>query len=389
MTTHPTDTKTQMANKLKIAFMGGSYRSAVGKVHRIAAEMDKRFELVAGCFSRDQDANHQTAMEYGVPVERTYLSLPDLISSEVENLDAVVVMTPQDQHHEHVTILLDSGVPVICEKALVASSTQAEDIRERVVRSGCFLAVTYNYTGFPMVRELRRMIRAGRLGKIQQVLLEMPQEGFARVSPAGLPVVPQEWRLRDGKVVPTLSLDLGVHLHMMARFLTGERPEEVVAMSSSRGNFSEVIDTVHCLARLSGGVDCNIWYGKTAFGYRNGLKIRVFGDLGSAEWVQENPETLLFADNSGGRFILDRTSKEVEVACQLRYQRFKAGHPAGFIEAFANYYYDIADALTHRRDPDVVASSEYVFGVEESLEGLRMLEAIERSSHSQQWEKVN
>lgn len=378
-----------MTNRLKIGFVGGSHRSAVGKVHRIASEMDKRFELVAGCFSRDRDVSHQTAIEYGVSVDRTYFSLPALIASEAANLDAIIVMTPQDQHHEHVALLLDSGVPVICEKALVASADQAEDISERIIKNEHFLAVTYNYTGYPMVRELRRLIRAGRLGKIHQVLLEMPQESFSRISPAGLPLLPQEWRLRDGEAIPTLSLDLGVHLHMMVRFLTGERPEEVVALSSSRGNFLEVIDTVHCLARFSGGIDCNIWYGKTALGYRNGLKIRVFGDLGAAEWVQENSEILLLADNSGGRHSLDRTSREVEVACQPRYQRFKAGHPAGFIEAFANYYFDIADALTHRYDPSAVVFSEYVFGVEESLEGLRMLEAIERSSHSQQWEKVN
>lgn len=373
--------------KLNVAFLGGAYASAVGRVHRIAVEMDQRFELIAGCFSRNARTSKDSALKYGIDPDRSYHRLEHLLAGEAGRLDAVVVLTPQDQHGEHVLACLEAGVPVICEKALVASAREAVAIRDRVASRAGFLAVTYNYTGYPMLRELKRMVEVGRFGKIQQVHIEMPQEGFARLDADGAPIVPQEWRLRDG-VVPTLSLDLGVHLHMIVRFLTSQSAEEVVAISSSFGNFRQVTDNISCLAHYSGDLVCSIWYSKTAFGCRNGLRVRLFGEKGAAEWVQEDPEYLHVAYSSGTRIIVDRTYQDIEVANQARYQRFKAGHPAGFIEAFANYYYDVADVLERFLDGDKSFRNDYVFGVEESLEGLRMLESIARSSASKNWERV-
>ena len=238
-----------------------------------------------------------------------------------------------------------------------------------------------------MIRELKYMIASGALGKIHQVQMEMPQEGFARVAEDGSPLQPQAWRLSDG-AVPTISLDLAVHLHMMARFLLEATPEEVVAMSASNGNFAHIIDSTQCLVRYSGGVQCGIWFTKAALGYRNGLRIRIFGDKGAAEWVQENPEYLHCANNRGTKTIMDRSCHGVRLANAPRYQRFKAGHPAGFIEAFSNYYADVADVLNTYRRTGTLVFGDYVFGIEESIEGLKMLEAIARSSQTRCWEPV-
>lgn len=377
----------QAAKKLRLAFIGGAYESAVGRSHRIAVEMDQRFELVAGCFSRSPERSQESAIKYGVDPDRAYSDVQSLIHAEAGQIDAAVILTPQDKHFEHVTACIAGNIPVICEKALVCSPAEAVSVRKLLVERDGYLAVTYNYTGYPMIRELKEMVAAGLLGKIQQIHMEMPQEGFARLSPEGTPIIPQEWRLRDD-IIPTVSLDLGVHLHMMARFLTDESPLEVVATSTSRGNFPAVIDNVQCLARYSGEIDCGLWYGKTAFGYRNGLRLRVFGDRGAAEWVQENPEYLHYADDSGGKFCLDRASKTVRIANQARYQRFKAGHPAGFIEAFANYYFDVSDDLRDYLGGHRKGHNRYVFGIDESREGLQMLAAIARSSSTHQWERV-
>lgn len=371
----------------KVAFLGGAFDSAVGRVHRIAVEMDQRFELVAGCFSREMDANQVSASKYGIAQDRIYGNLDDLLESEAGKIGAVVILTPTDQHEEQVVRCLSAGMPVICEKALVATSEEAIKVRDQLKASGGFLAVTYNYTGYPMLRELKRMVEGGHFGRIQQIHMEMPQEGFARLKDDGSPMVPQEWRLRDGRV-PTISLDLGVHLHMMVRFLTRETPELVVATGDSFGNFKQIVDNVSCMARYTNGLSCNIWYSKTAVGYRNGLKIRVFGETGSAEWIQENPEYLQIADNAGGKHVLDRASKGITVSNQDRYTRFKAGHPAGFIEAFANYYCDVADALDRFQTAGGEQYGEYVFGVEDALEGLRLLEAMARSAQGGGWEKV-
>lgn len=381
------DSASIASRKLRIAFLGGAYDSAVGRVHRIAVEMDQRFELVAGCFSRKDETNRSSALKYGIRPERAYSSLDKLIDEEVGKIDAIVILTPTDQHVNQLVTCIDAGLPVICEKALVTTSDEATIVVDRLAMRDGFLAVTYNYTGYPMLRELKHMIAAGRLGKIQQVHMEMPQEGFARVGDNGTPMVPQAWRLRDGRI-PTISLDLGVHLHMMVRFLTNERPEEVVATGNSYGNFKQIVDNVSCLARYSGDLDCSIWYSKTALGYRNGLKVRVFGECGAAEWVQENPEYLQLADRSGGRFVIDRGSNDIRISNQPRYTRFKVGHPAGFIEAFSNYYYDTADVLEQYLADNVVRRHQYVFGIDDALEGLRMLEAIARSSISKCWEKV-
>lgn len=378
---------TPVPKRLRVAFLGGAFDSAVGRAHRAAIELDQRFELVAGCFSRNAELGLATALKYGVQADRSYANVDQLLAHEKNNLDAIVILTPQDQHGRHVVACLEAGLPVICEKALVGSVEEAIVIQDKLLSCEGFLAVTYNYTGYPILRELRQMIRKGRLGKIQQVQIEMPQEGFSRVNSSGLPMTPQEWRLRDGDI-PTLSLDLGVHIHMMVRFLTGENPLEVVSTSKSYGNFKQVTDSVSCLVNYSNDVTCNIWYSKTALGCRNGLKVRVFGEKGSAEWVQENPEYLQVADNAGARFVVDRASNDIQVSNQSRYTRFKAGHPAGFVEAFANYYYDVADALEchvlRKNSPE----QDYVFGIEESLEGLQMLEAISRSSVNRQWEQV-
>lgn len=383
-----TSASAQDFHKLKVAFVGGAFDSAVGRAHRVAIEMDQRFELVAGCFSRNQTKSVDSALKYRINPSRAYSDLNSLLKYESEDLDVIMILSPQDQHFSQLKKCLDKDVPIVCEKALVASVAEGLEIQELLTAKNRLVAVTYNYTGYPMVRELKSMIESGVFGKIQQVYIEMPQEGFARMSECGEPVTPQEWRLRDGDI-PTISLDLGVHLHMLVKFLTNAHPEEVVATSSTRGNFHEVTDNVQCLAKYSENIDCNIWYSKTAFGYRNGLRLRIFGTKGGAEWVQDNPEYLQFADNEGGKYCLDRASKNSKIANQIRYERFKAGHPAGFLEAFANYYSDIADVIQRFKDTRNIDFGEYVFGVEESLEGLKMLEAISRSTSSGQWERVN
>jgi len=386
MTTNHSDTVTAAKHKIKVAFLGGAYNSAAGRLHRTAVEMDQRFELVAGCFSRNSTINTETALQYGITPQRVYDSFKKLIIAERCNIDAIIILTPTDQHKSQVLECLMTGIPVICEKALATSTDEAIEI-ENQLRHGGFLAVTYNYTGYPMVRELKNMIAQGELGKINQIHVEMPQEGFSRVNRGGAPIIPQDWRLNDGKI-PTISLDLGVHLHMMVRFLSGEKPISVVATSDTFGNFDQVIDNVSCIARYTNNVNCNIWFSKTALGQRNGMKIRVYGQKGSAEWLQEEPEYIQRADNQGRRFTIDRGSSDIEVCNQVRYTRFKAGHPAGFIEAFANYYYDIADALESYLDKRIAYKNPYVFGIEESLEGFRLFDAISASSTKQQWIKL-
>lgn len=373
---------------LPIAFVGGGINSAVGRVHRIAIELDKRFELVSGCFSREAKENIETGRDYGITDERLYDDLDGLLSHETGRIAAIVVLTPTPGHYKDIVKCLEAGIAVISEKALCMTSAEALELQQLSEQKRGFLAVTYNYSGYPMLRELKEMIFEGRLGKIHQIIAEMPQEGFLRLSVAGLRPTPQDWRLSD-KALPTISLDLGVHLHQLVRFLTGESPLETIAVESSNGFFPAVIDNVSAITRYSGDMLCNTWYSKVSLGERNGFKVRIFGSEGSAEWIQTDPENLVFCDNRGTTQKIDRGGN-AKVASQGRYTRFKAGHPSGFIEAFANLYADLAEALRAHHNggnlPQEVA--QYLNGAEVAAEGLAFLEAVKASVEGKCWTKI-
>jgi len=370
---------------LRIGFIGGGLNSAVGHVHRIACQMDHRWVLEAACFSTHEKINRETASQWGLDSSRLYDDWHDLLSSEKDRLDAICLLTPTPMHPEMAIEVLKGGFAVICEKAMATSSKEAIEICKAVAASRGFFAVTYNYTGYPMLRELRQMICDGKLGKINLIQIEMPQEGYARLNKQGEQPLPQAWRLKDG-VIPTISLDLGVHLHNMIYFLSNEKPLQVIADQTSYGFFKDVTDNVMCLARYTGNMRSQIWYSKMALGHRNGLRVRVYGDKGSAEWFQLQPEELIFNTIHGKREIIDRASS-VELADHLRFNRFKSGHPAGFIEAYANHYYDIADSLLEFKQTGR-HTSHWVFSAQQAKEGLEMLEAIAISAKNNCWQDI-
>ena len=369
---------------LKLGFIGGGLNSAIGTMHKIASQMDDKFRISAGCFSRNSQSNEATAAAWGV--ESLYHNWHELLSCEKNNLDAVVVLTPTPTHKEIIIEAVKSGYNVLCDKTLAVSSKDSIEISEAVKRYKVFLAITYNYTGYPIIRELRDMIKKGKLGKLTQVHIEMPQESFIRLNKEMQSSKAQDWRMHD-LGIPIVSLDLGSHLHNMIYFLSGEKIKRVIALTNSFGSFEQVKDNVICMAEYSNELVCNIWYSKSALGDRNGLKVRVYGEKGSAEWYQNNPEILIYNDSQGGIHSYDRSSVENNISCKPRYTRFKAGHPAGFVEAFANHYYDIAECLLKHQKGEFF-SSPYIFDVDHAIEGLKMLEAINDSSKNNTWTEI-
>ena len=372
------------SSPLNIGFIGGALDSAVGYTHFSACKMDNQWDLVAGAFSQDHKMNHETATTYGVSTEHVYDDWKDMLAKQKNHLDAVAILTPTPSHHQIVTECLTQGMPVICEKALATTSAEIEMIIAALNTNNGFLAVTYNYSGYPMVRELKGLIQNGVLGEILHFQAEMPQEGYQRVDSQGNKTQPQEWRLQDGRV-PTIHLDLAVHLHQLIYYLTGQHPLEVIADQSTCGWFN-VIDNVNCLCRYSKKILGQMWFSKSALGHRNGLRIRIYGSDASAEWFQSNPEELHISFADGRRQTMDR-GMDTQVAGLTRYSRFKAGHPTGFIEAFANLYTDIAQSLHQYKMTNQWQSHE-VFGAELALEGMNMLEAMVESSGVGKWAAV-
>jgi predicted dehydrogenase len=369
----------EKSNKLriKVAMIGGGINSAIGRVHEIAMKMDCRFELVAGCFSRNPEINLQSAEQYGVSKDRVYGSLALLLAHEAGRIDAVVVATPIQTHYEQILAILEQGLRVISDKPLVDTPAQCVEIRRRSKVERVEVYCMFNYTGYPAVREMRQRVRSGAIGKVFKVMAEMPQDSYLRLMNQGRVSAIQNWRLQDGHIA-CVTLDLFVHLHSLVGFICEGRPEEVTAFTRSiSGVSSGLIDEVDAFIRYDNTMQLNAWYSKVALGYRNGLRLRVLGTKGSLQWHQEEPETLIAADSLGNRLIIDRLTTGSEVSVQERYQRFKAGHPSGFIEAFANYYFDIAEAIESGKE------SPWLLSFDQVEEGLRVAEAIHKSARDQ------
>ena len=371
---------------LSLGFIGGGLASSIGQSHFAASRLDGRWRLSAGFFSRQTEMNRKTAETWNVPQDRLYESWQDFVMTERDKLDAVVVLTPTPEHLEIVCALIDEGISIISEKPLVSSLEESDLINQAYQESRNFLAVTYNYSGYPMVRELRERIRNGELGRLQQIHFEMPQEVFMRSSDAaGKTATPQSWRLKDG-TIPTICLDLGVHLHHLAYFMIGREPARVIAEFSNYSMHPGLVDNVMMWLEYEDEMKASFWMSKTALGNRNGLKLRLYGENGSAEWVQMNPEELRICYKDGTCITVDRAAKTLTCS-ETRYNRYKAGHPSGFIEAFANLYYDIADALIEYRK-NGKHNNPYVFGIDPSIRGLELFAAARESDNDRCWKEL-
>lgn len=374
---------------LRLAFFGGGLSSAVGYVHRTASQLDGRWVVAGGCFSRDVGRSLATAEAWGVPRGGVCTDLDDVVQRVKRGeFDAVAVLTPTPEHIFALEGLLDARVPIVCEKALTSSDSESGRVIELQRSTRTFLATTLNYTGYPMVRELRERIRRGDLGRIHRIDVRMPQETFLPPRHSGTGAV-QDWRRRDYGL-PTISLDLGVHVVEMTRFLSSSPIVEVTATADSFGDL-EVTDEVQALVRFGDGAIGSLWFSKAALGNRNGLAVEIFGDEASAAWVQETPDSFVLRRRDRTVQVIDRGSPDLVEAGKPRYVRFKAGHPTGFIEAFANLYMDIADALasTSGSEEGHRVRNEFVADASATHYGMMVLAAMGRSSREHRWISVD
>lgn len=362
----------------KLAFIGGSIDSIAGYPHFIASQMDKRFEVIAGVFSSKVDINEKTAKK--LKVENYYENIDSLLEEQKENIDAVVILLPTPMHYEYIKKIVELKIPIICEKPLVSKYEEVIELENLIGDN--FLMLTNNYSGYPMVRELKEHIKNEELGDILHIRLKMPQESFLR--PPKSVKYPQKWRLKDD-FIPMISLDLGSHLHHLAYFLLGEEPNKVFATYDSFSKYN-VIDDVNMLLEYESGIKGNFWLSKTAIGNRNGLHIEVYGSKASAIWHQENPEKLEFSFSTGQKTIIDRGS-DIEMLPNALYNRMTPGHPAGFIESFANLYNDIADCLDQYYNKERI-ESEYAYGFDHAKSGIKLLHQASVSNEKKTWVEV-
>ncbi|BDG05399.1 Gfo/Idh/MocA family protein [Anaeromyxobacter oryzae] len=370
--------------RLRLGMVGGGPGSTIGETHRHAARFDGRYALVAGVFASDPARSRAFAATLDVPPDRRYGSWEEMAEAEAarrDGVEVVAIMTPNASHHPIARAFLDRGVDVICDKPLAVDLEQALDLLAASRRAGVVLAVTYNYTGYPMVRHARELVRAGELGTVRLVQVEHAS-GWAATLLEAAGHKQAAWRTTPalaGK--STVVGDLGTHAHHLARFVTGL---EITALSAELstvvpGRASD--DNAHVKLRFSNGARGMMWACMAATGHLHGLRLRVYGDQASLEWIQEQPDQLVVRPLDGPHRILSRGAGYLSAPAR-RVSRLWPGHPEGFLEAFANVYTDVADAVIARRDggaaPDPGLAPFPT--VEDGVLGVKFVEAAVESS---------
>ncbi|MCS6827562.1 MAG: Gfo/Idh/MocA family oxidoreductase [Caldilinea sp.] len=385
-------TNVQTRRPLRLGVVGGGPGSNIGETHRQAARLDGRYELVAGVFTSDPERSRAFAATLGIAPDRRYASWQEMAEQEglrSDGIEVVSIMTPNNTHYAIAKAFLEQGIDVICDKPLTTDSEQALELRQIVKEKGLILGVTYNYSGYPMVRQARAMVQAGELGAIRLVQVEHASGWASRLLEAE-GHKQALWRTTPaiaGK--STVIGDLGTHAHHLTRYITGLEVSELSAELSTLVPGRQTDDNAHVKLRFNNGARGLMWVSMVATGHLHGLRIRIYGEKGSLEWVQERPNELIVRPIDAPHRTLARGADYLAPEAQ-RVNRLWPGHPEGFIEAFANLYTDIADAILARRDgvaPDPLA---YTFpSVEDGALGVKFIEAaVESNALNGSWVSV-
>jgi len=383
-----------MAGKLKMGMIGGGRDSFIGSVHRMAAALDGHCELVCGVFSSDPEKSRAEGAALYLPPERVYATFEEMIRAESrqppgEAMDFVSIAVPNHLHFDMARLALETGFAVVCDKPMTWSLEQARQLEAMVNRSGLLFALMHNYTGYPLVKEAREMVRAGKLGKIRKVVVEYPQGSLAApVEASGNKRA--VWRndpMRSGAAM--CMADIGTHAENLAEYVTGLKIVELCADLSTFVEGRRLDDDGSVLLRMEGGARGILHASKICVGEGNALRIRVWGDAGGLEWEQQQPNTLSFKGMNrpveirhAGAVYLSEHAK--------RNTRLPMGHPEGFIEAFANVYRSFLLSLRARldgREPDP-ANLDFPT-VQDGVRGMAFIAAAVESSQSERkWTRL-
>ncbi|MCG8572886.1 MAG: Gfo/Idh/MocA family oxidoreductase [Spirochaetes bacterium] len=380
-----------LGRRLRLAIIGGGPGSFIGAIHRIAARMDDRYQLVGACLSSKPEKAKKAGRELGLPAERSYADGIELIDKEAKQkngAEVIAIMTPNDSHYLYSIKALESGMDVICDKPLTNSLEEAEKIYQKVTETGLVFCLTHNYTGYPMVRQAKAMVEDDQLGTIRLVQVEYVQGGNARedkIDPEKIP-----WRQDQSKGGASLVMgDIGTHAHHLIRFITGI---EITAVAAEAGTIvpeRTFQDYAGALLHFNNGARGIFWVTQAAAGVENGLRIRVSGTKGTLEWMQETPQQLLFKPIDHPCQIYTPNGPGI-LAFASRASRIVAGHPEGFPEAFANIYSDAAEAIAARRCGKKAESLAMFFP--KAIDGLMGVQFISKVLESSQagskWIKI-
>mgnify|MGYP000368527208 FL=1 len=334
-----------MVARIRLGMVGGGQGAFIGEVHRFAARLDDRFEFCAGALSADPERARESARELGIAADRTYVSFEEMARVESQREDgvqAVAIVTPNHLHFEPAKAMLAAGIHVICDKPLTNDYAQAQELAEIVSKSKAQFAVTYNYSGYPLVREAHHLVASGALGAIRLVQVEYPQDWLAtNIEASGQKQA--AWRTDPARAGEGGSIgDIGTHAFHLAGFVCGMQPTSLLADLTSFVPGRVLDDNAHILLRYASGARGMLWASQVAAGQENALRLRVYGETGSLEWFQENPNQLFHRPLGEPMRTLTRGGSGLSASVATR---IPAGHPEGFIEGFATLYSDFADLI--------------------------------------------
>jgi len=384
-----------MNRKLRMGMVGGGRGAFIGAVHRMAANLDGKIELVAGNFSSDAGKSQLSGQDFFLDPSRVYSSYEEMADKESalplgERIDFVSIVASNNLHFPVAKKFLESGIHVICEKPMTLSLEEAKELKAIVEKSGLVFALTHNYTGYPMVKEARAMVKAGKLGRILKVVAEYPQ-GYAVTQ-----LKQQEndkissWRADPKKAgVSNCMADIGIHAENLARYIAGEQLQEVAADLNTFIPGKVLDDDGSVLLRYGNGARGVLYASQISAGDENALSVRVYGTEASIEWHQEHPNELSVKFSDQPRQIW-RRGNSYNGPEAVKNTRIPFGHPEGFIEAFANIYMAAAGAITDHLNGEFKPGTYDFPTVDDGVEGLAFIEAVVKSSEGNaSWTKLD
>ena len=371
-----------MKKTLKLGMVGGGRSSQIGDSHRVAANRDGLFKLVAGAFDHNPQAGIEFAKDLGVEAERAYPDFETMLEREAHHqdcIDVVSILTPNSFHYPMAKAFVRQGVDVICEKPVTINMADALDLYQTVKQAGIVFGVMYGYTGYPMIRQAKEMIQAGDLGQIHLIntqfahghaitAVEQQKEGAA-------------WRVDPKISGPSFVLaDIGTHAYQLGEFVSGIETHEVCANLSSTVSGRSLEDNAFVWQKFSNGANGSLWASAVAAGNQHGLAFQIYGSKGALHWQQEHPNQLVFKQSARSSIIYERGADDLHNSA--RTERVGIGHPEGYFESFSNVYNQFAQAIISRRSGQSV--EECYPSIEDGIRGVKFIEACLASDAADQ-----
>ena len=368
--------------RIRLGMVGGGKDAFIGAVHRIAARLDDEYELVAGALSATPEKAQASGRALGLAPDRIYDDFATMAKREARRkngIEAVAIVTPNHMHAPAAREFLKRGIHVICDKPLTATLPEAKKLARAAAESDALFILTHNYTGYPMIRQARAMVRDGALGTIRVVQVEYAQDWLATpVEETGAKQA--EWRTDPARTGAGGSTgDIGTHAFNLASFVTGLKLEALAADLQAFVPGRRVDDNGHVLLRFEGGARGMLWCSQVATGSENALRLRVYGDKGGVEWAQEDPNYLWFTPLGEPKRLITRGGAGAGPEA-ARVSRVPGGHPEGYLEGFATLYAEAARAIRARQAGQPVPAEVFYPTIEDGVVGVAFVDACVRSS---------